>query len=92
MGSLSEIVNDAIYMFYAPRERFTSKKLLDLYNRYRRWDQAVPAHLRLTQTSTPQVIYLQYVFVPSRLGLPIALDVEEERDAGTRLPRRISRG
>lgn len=47
MSSLSEIVNDPVFMFYAPRERFTSNKLLDLYARYTRWFNNLPDRLRL---------------------------------------------
>ena len=58
---LSEIVNDTVFMFYAPRERFTSKKLLDFYSRYKRWYAALPTGLRLTSNdaSLPQVLLLQ---------------------------------
>ena len=56
---LSEIVNDVIYMFYAPRERFTSKKLLDFYNRYTRWFGNLPPTLRLRDVTMPHVIVLQ---------------------------------
>ena len=59
MSSLSEIVNDTVFMFYAPRERFTSRKLLDFYARYTRWFNNLPDKLRLQEISTPQVLLLQ---------------------------------
>ncbi|KAI4125686.1 MAG: hypothetical protein LQ347_005276 [Umbilicaria vellea] len=40
---LSEIVNDMLFMFYAPTERFTSKKLLDYNIRLQRWHKVVSA-------------------------------------------------
>lgn len=58
MSSLSEIVNDTVFMFYAPRERFTSKKLLDFYARYTRWFNNLPDKLGLRDDSTPQVLLL----------------------------------
>ncbi|KAI9815128.1 MAG: hypothetical protein M1827_002971 [Pycnora praestabilis] len=59
---LSEITNDTVYMFYAPRERFTSKRLLDFYDKYTRWFNALPNCLRLTHTPTPQVIFLHMYY------------------------------
>ena len=59
LSSLSEIVNDTVFMFYAPRERFTSKKLLDFYARYTRWFNNLPDKLRLREVTTPHVLCLQ---------------------------------
>lgn len=56
---LTEIVSDTIFMFYAPRERFTSKKLLDFHARYKRWYSKLPEKLRLRNVSTPHVLVLQ---------------------------------
>lgn len=56
---LSEIVNDNIFMFYAPKERFTSKKLLDFYGRYKRWFSNLPQSLHLRDITTPHVLVLQ---------------------------------
>ena len=61
---ISEIVNDTIFMCYAPRERFTSKKLLDFHSRYSRWYKELPTSLQLTgPTPLPQLIALQWVFL-----------------------------
>lgn len=70
---LSEIVNDTIIMFYAPRERFTSKKLRDFHARYTQWYQALPSELALSDHSTPQVINLQCVIAPLPLSLSLPL-------------------
>lgn len=59
MSSLSEIVNDTVFMFYAPRERFTSKKLLGFYARYTRWFNNLPDTLGLREVPTPHVLILQ---------------------------------
>ena len=59
MSSLSEIVNDTVFMFYAPRERFTSRKLLDFYATYTRWLNNLPDELRLREISMPHVLLLQ---------------------------------
>ncbi|KAI9832944.1 MAG: hypothetical protein M1826_000723 [Phylliscum demangeonii] len=59
---LSEIANDMIVMFYAPRERFTSKKLLDFYARYTQWHQALPSVLAITPDATPQVFCLHMYY------------------------------
>ena len=56
---LSEIVNDTVFMFYAPRERFTSKKLLNSYNRYTRWLANLPEKLQLRDAAMPHVLTLQ---------------------------------
>ena len=58
-SSLSEIVNDTVFMFYAPRDRFTSKRLLDFYARYTRWFNNLSDKLGLGEVSTPHVLMLQ---------------------------------
>ncbi|KAL9127410.1 MAG: hypothetical protein Q9217_003706 [Psora testacea] len=59
---LSEIVNDTVFMFYAPRERFTSKKLLDFYNRYTRWFTNLPETLHLRAIPMPHVLTLHMYY------------------------------
>ena len=56
---LAEIVNDTVYSFYAPRERFTSRKLLDFHNRYTRWYSRLPESLQLRETSSAHVYTVQ---------------------------------
>ncbi|KAF2184347.1 hypothetical protein K469DRAFT_181613 [Zopfia rhizophila CBS 207.26] len=46
-STLSELVNDNVYMFFAPRERFTSARLLDCYSKYLKWYRALPLPLRV---------------------------------------------
>lgn len=56
---LSELVNDMIYMFFAPRERFTSRRLLDMYAKYKSWYKSLPKSMRLQGSPPPHVIILQ---------------------------------
>ena len=56
---LSEIVNDTVFMFYAPRERFTGKKLLDFYKRFTSWLANLPERLQLREVPMPHVLTLQ---------------------------------
>lgn len=44
---LSEIVHQALYIFYTPGTPLTSKSLLDVYTKYLNWYDAIPAALRL---------------------------------------------
>jgi hypothetical protein len=57
--SLSEIANDTIFMFYSPRERFTTHKFLELNQRYNQWHKRLPQNLCLANNKTPHVISLQ---------------------------------
>lgn len=58
-STLSEVVNDMLFMFYAPTERFTSKKLLDFHIRLQRWRERLPPSQSLTSYPTPQLLLLQ---------------------------------
>jgi hypothetical protein len=44
---VSEIVHQALYIFYTPGTPLTSKSLLDVYTKYLNWYDAIPAALRL---------------------------------------------
>ena len=61
-SALSDIVNDVIFMSYAPREPFTSVKVLEFYERYQRWFANLPEEFQLGQrqaVTTPHVLMLQ---------------------------------
>lgn len=62
-ASLSELVNDNNYMFFAPKERLTSSRLLECYNKYRIWYQRLPSALVVENKSKPEphILVLQYV-------------------------------
>lgn len=52
--TLSELVNDNNYMFFAPKERLTSTRLIDCYNKYKAWYQKLPAALSLEGGKQPE--------------------------------------
>jgi hypothetical protein len=58
---LCEIADDIIQMFYAPRDRITSRRLLLHHERLQEWYQALPNSLAIKETepTLPQVICLQ---------------------------------
>ena len=58
-SALSDIVNDIIFMFYAPRERVTSAKVLEFHERYKRWFKNLPEGFQLRAATTPHVLMLQ---------------------------------
>ena len=55
---LSDIVSDTVFSFYAPRERFTSRKLLDYYRRYKSWYSNLPSPLQIRDITLPHVLFL----------------------------------
>lgn len=62
-STLSELINDNNYMFYAPTGRLTDIKLVNCHNKYLEWFKNLPAPLRLVGVREPQphIIVLQYV-------------------------------
>jgi len=56
---LSELINDNNYVFYAPKERFNSRRLLNIYAKYLDWYKHLPSELSLDETSLPHIIMLQ---------------------------------
>jgi hypothetical protein len=54
LTTLSELVNDKNYMFYAPKERLTGSKVLDCYNKYQAWYRRLPADLVIVGKSQPE--------------------------------------
>lgn len=65
-SSLSELINDNNFMYFAPRERLTSSKLQKCYEKYQAWYQQLPAALSLEDSDQPEphVLVLQYVTHP----------------------------
>lgn len=53
-SALSELINDNNYMFFAPRERLTSMRLLDQYNKYQAWYRKLPAIMTLEGDRPPE--------------------------------------
>ena len=58
-SALSDVVNDVIFMSYAPREPFTSAKVLEFYGRYQLWFTNLPEEFQLRPVTTPHVLMLQ---------------------------------
>ncbi|KAF7862637.1 hypothetical protein EAF04_007510 [Stromatinia cepivora] len=54
---LSELVHQSLYLLYAPGSNFTSNSLLQVYTRYLRWYDSIPAALRLGHNFTPSVLF-----------------------------------
>lgn len=62
LSRLSEIASDMVNTFYAPQERFTSRRLAARYAQYKEWYQNIPSELRLENTALPQVLALHMYF------------------------------
>lgn len=58
---LSEILNDILHMFYAPRDRITSRKLQHYHEKLQTWFKNLPETLHINENgpTTPQVYCLQ---------------------------------
>ena len=61
LSTLNEIVDDIVHMFYAPRDRITSRRLQQHHERFRSWYRNLPECLAIKKDSPtlPQVITLQ---------------------------------
>jgi hypothetical protein len=64
-STLSELINDNNYMFYAPSARLTDIKLIACHNKYLEWFKNLPPPLTLDGRVQPQpnIIVLQYVCI-----------------------------
>jgi len=59
---LSELASDMVNTFYAPRERFTSRRLAAAYAQYQEWHQNLPDAFRLENTALPHVLVLHMYY------------------------------
>ena len=57
-SSLTELLSEMLVIFYAPRERLSSRRVLDLYARLQTWHKKLPSSLALTAQSAPNVFQL----------------------------------
>ena len=62
LSNLSELASEMVDTFYAPRERFTSRRLATTYGQYRDWHQNLPDCFRLENTSLPHVLVLHMYY------------------------------
>ncbi|KAJ4357848.1 uncharacterized protein N0V89_002424 [Didymosphaeria variabile] len=62
-SSLSELINDNNYMFYAPSARLTDIKLINCHNKYLEWFRNLPAPLRLDDAQPqPHILVLHMLY------------------------------
>lgn len=61
--TLSIIVSEMIFMFYAPTDRMNSAKVINFYYKYQTWYRQLPKSLLLTDRTAPHVFILQYVIL-----------------------------
>lgn len=63
---LAAVLDDVLRMFYAPRDRITSRRLQLHHGKLQAWYDNLPATLRINQNgpTLPQVFALQYVGSP----------------------------
>lgn len=62
MSRLSEVASDMVITFYAPQERFTSRRLAATYQQYQDWFANLPDAFRLENTSLPHVLVLHMYY------------------------------
>lgn len=62
VSRLSELACDMVNTFYAPQERFTSRRLAAAYEQYQDWYRKLPNAFRLENTSLPYVIVLHMYY------------------------------
>ena len=62
LSDLSELSSDVVNTFYAPRERFTSRRLATTYEAYKEWYRKLPQNLRLENTSLQKVLVLNMYY------------------------------
>lgn len=62
LSKLSELASDMVNTFYAPRERFTSRRLAATYAQYQSWYANLPDAFRLENTSIPHVLVLHMYY------------------------------
>ncbi|KAF2035527.1 hypothetical protein EK21DRAFT_53843 [Setomelanomma holmii] len=72
---LSELINDNNYIFYAPKERLTSSKLLECYNKYQAWYRKLPSQLAIEGKKHPEphvlVLHMLYHTIIVHLFRPM---------------------
>ncbi|KAK5746384.1 hypothetical protein LTR17_000764 [Elasticomyces elasticus] len=66
---LSELASDMVNTFYAPRERFTSRRLAATYAQYQEWYQTLPDAFRLENTALPHVLVMHMYYYACVLHL-----------------------
>ncbi|KAH9876317.1 hypothetical protein J1614_004196 [Plenodomus biglobosus] len=74
-ATLSELINDNNFMYFAPRERLTSSKLQNCYERYQAWYKQLPAALTLDGKEQPEphvlMLHMLYFTIIVHLFRPL---------------------
>lgn len=74
-ATLSELINDNNFMYFAPRERLTSTKLQNCYERYQAWYKQLPPALILEGKERPEphvlVLHMLYFTIIVHLFRPL---------------------
>lgn len=75
LTTLSELVNDNNYMFFAPKERLTSTRLMDCYDKYQKWYERLPLALQIKDKEQPEphtlVLHMLYHTIIVHLFRPM---------------------
>lgn len=61
-SKLSEIINDVNLNLYAPKERFTARRLAAGYNQYQSWYNEMPEIFHLQNTAMPHVVVMHMYY------------------------------
>ncbi|KAG9676528.1 hypothetical protein KCU99_g2659, partial [Aureobasidium melanogenum] len=61
-SKLAEMINDINLNLYAPRERFTPRRLASAYHQYQMWYSELPEMFQLQNTAMPHVIVLHMYY------------------------------
>jgi len=61
-SKLSEIINDVNLSLYAPKERFTARRLAAAYNQYQAWYSDIPEIFHLQNTAMPHVLVMHMYY------------------------------
>lgn len=62
LSRLSEISSEVVNAFYAPQERFTSRRLATTYAQYQDWYRSLPDCFRLENTTLPHVLTMHMYY------------------------------
>lgn len=62
LSRLNEISSDVVNAFYAPQERFTSRRLATTYAQYQEWYRNLPDCFRMENTTLPHVLTLHMYY------------------------------
>lgn len=62
LSRLCELATDMVNTFYAPQERFTSRRLAATYAQYQEWYRNLPDAFRLEHSSLPHVLVLHMYY------------------------------